>query len=58
MLKKMVVFFFETSAKTGENINHIFNAIAQKLPKNVQTQAADAIQILPQEEAGSDGCKC
>jgi Ras-related protein Rab-5C len=50
--------FFETSAKTGENINHIFNAIAQKLPKNVQTQAADAIQILPQEESSSEGCKC
>jgi len=50
--------FFETSAKTGENINNIFNAIAQKLPKNIQTQAADAIQILPQEESSGDGCKC
>jgi len=48
--------FYETSAKTGENINHIFNAIAQKLPKNVQPQAADAIQIISQEEVEKRGC--
>jgi len=48
--------FFETSAKTGENINHIFNAIAQKLPKNPQTQDPSVV-IIPQDEP-SDGCKC
>src|SRR4051794_37948631 len=30
--------FFETSAKTGENVTAIFQAIAKKLPKTVQMQ--------------------
>jgi len=48
--------FYETSAKTGENINHIFNAIAQKLPKNVQQGGQDAIQIISQEDQEKKGC--
>eukprot|EP00456_Euglypha_rotunda_P088876 TRINITY_DN9144_c0_g1_i13.p1 TRINITY_DN9144_c0_g1~~TRINITY_DN9144_c0_g1_i13.p1 ORF type:complete len:122 (-),score=22.09 TRINITY_DN9144_c0_g1_i13:110-475(-) len=48
--------FYETSAKTGENINHIFNAIAQKLPKNVSPQQTDPIQIISGEEQDKKGC--
>jgi len=48
--------FFETSAKTGENIVNIFTNIAKRLPKNVQVQTNDAIQILSQEEVERTSC--
>jgi len=48
--------FFETSAKSGENIINIFTSIAKRLPKNVQAQANDAIQILSQEEVERTSC--
>jgi len=48
--------FFETSAKTGEHINDIFTSIAKKLPKNVQVQNTDAIQIISQDEVEKSGC--
>jgi len=50
--------FFETSAKTGENVQNIFTAIARRLPKNVQVQANEAIHILSQEEAASHRTCC
>jgi len=50
--------FFETSAKTGENINAIFHQIAQKLPKNIQPQAADAIQIISQDDVENKSRCC
>jgi len=49
--------FYETSAKTGENINHIFNAIAQKLPKNVSSQPGDGPIIIQPDEPKKGCCK-
>jgi len=48
--------FFETSAKTGENIALIFQSIAKKLPKNVQTMPNESIHIISQDEV--QGSKC
>mmetsp|Transcript_1536 Transcript_1536/g.2205 ORF Transcript_1536/g.2205 Transcript_1536/m.2205 type:complete len:200 (+) Transcript_1536:59-658(+) len=48
--------FFETSAKTGANVQDIFVAIAQKLPKSVQPQQNDVIQIISTDENQSTGC--
>jgi len=48
--------FFETSAKTGENVNNIFQNIARKLPKNVQVQSTDNIQIISQDEVEKKSC--
>jgi len=49
--------FFETSAKTGENVNEIFTQIAQKLPKNVtQTQDQGITIINPDDGGKKTGC--
>jgi len=48
--------FFETSAKSGQNVNEIFTQIATKLPKNVQQAPSDSIQILSQDEVGGKKC--
>lgn len=48
--------FFETSAKSGENIQEMFTAIAKKLPKTVQVQNTDAIQIISSDEVERRGC--
>jgi len=50
--------FFETSAKTGENVNEIFTQIAQKLPKTVAPPISDAIQIIGQDDAQNKGKCC
>uniref|UniRef100_A0A7S3YFV0 Uncharacterized protein n=1 Tax=Lotharella globosa TaxID=91324 RepID=A0A7S3YFV0_9EUKA len=50
--------FFETSAKTGANVQEIFVAIAQKLPKNVQQQQNDTIQIISTEDSSRGGIGC
>jgi len=50
--------FFETSAKTGENVNAIFHQIAQKLPKNASPQPSDAIQIISEDEGSKKGGCC
>lgn len=49
--------FFETSAKTGENVISIFTQIAKKLPKNVQQPGGDNIVIVPQEDDSKGCCK-
>jgi Ras-related protein Rab-5C len=48
--------FYETSAKTGDNVGAIFTQIARKLPKNVQHQTADSIQIINQDDVEKGGC--
>ena len=48
--------FFETSAKTGENIVKIFEAIAERLPKHQQQQASDVIPIVAPEPAKKSCC--
>jgi len=51
--------FFETSAKTGENVNEIFTQIALKLPKNLPQPANnDHIQILEDTDRSSGKCAC
>ena len=48
--------FFETSAKTGENIISIFTAIAERLPKTQQQQTNESIQIVQSEPKRSPCC--
>jgi len=48
--------FFETSAKTGENVAAIFHAIAKKLPKTVQAQPNESIHIISQDEVEKSKC--
>jgi len=50
--------FFETSAKTGENVNEIFTQIASKLPKTATATGADAITIVGTDEAPTSKGKC
>ena len=48
--------FFETSAKTGENVQQMFQQIAMKLPKHVAPAAADDITIISPDEEKKKGC--
>ena len=48
--------FFETSAKSGENVLAMFQAIAIKLPKQQAPTAADDITIISPDEEKKKGC--
>jgi len=48
--------FYETSAKSGENVQTMFQQIAMKLPKNTQPQHNDDIQIISPDEVEKKGC--
>jgi Ras-related protein Rab-5C len=48
--------FFETSAKTGANVQQMFAQIAQRLPKQVAPQTADDIQIISPDEDKKKSC--
>jgi small GTP-binding protein len=48
--------FFETSAKTGENVEQMFRSIAMKLPKSIQDPPPDSIRIISPEEEPPTGC--
>eukprot|EP00823_Brevimastigomonas_motovehiculus_P002827 TRINITY_DN1678_c0_g1_i1.p1 TRINITY_DN1678_c0_g1~~TRINITY_DN1678_c0_g1_i1.p1 ORF type:complete len:201 (-),score=26.15 TRINITY_DN1678_c0_g1_i1:407-1009(-) len=51
--------FFETSAKSGDNIYNMFLAIAKKLPKTSQNQSQDSITIRTLDETKEPSkCKC
>eukprot|EP00479_Gromia_sphaerica_P008359 TRINITY_DN3137_c0_g1_i1.p2 TRINITY_DN3137_c0_g1~~TRINITY_DN3137_c0_g1_i1.p2 ORF type:complete len:67 (-),score=15.22 TRINITY_DN3137_c0_g1_i1:82-282(-) len=49
--------FYETSAKTGQNIHEIFRAIAEKLPTEPQPSDRDggSIEIIP-DNGDTGGC--
>lgn len=49
--------FFETSAKTGENINDVFRAIAEKLPKHQPAAAAAANNVSITDDFSNDNSK-
>jgi len=49
--------FFETSAKTGENVGSIFTQIATKLPKNEQAQTENTVEFAHQDEDPKGCCK-
>jgi len=48
--------FFETSAKTGTNVQDIFKQIAEKLPTHVNTNPDPSIQIVSKDDTSSGGC--
>jgi len=48
--------FFETSAKSGENVNAVFNEIAKKLPKNLQPSGEKTIQIITTDDPKHKTC--
>lgn len=50
--------FFETSAKTSENIKEIFRALAEKVPHSAPPQASTGVVIPPEEPPSSKGCPC
>jgi len=49
------ILFYETSAKTGANIQEAFRSIAEKLPSQPKGAGADRIEIIGQP-ATSRGC--
>lgn len=50
------IFFFETSAKTNQNVTELFTHIAKKLPKQVQPKAQPSVTLVAQEEPKKKGC--
>jgi len=51
------LIFFETSAKTGDNVQAMFHQIALKLPKNqTTTHMNDEIQIISPDEQEKKSC--
>lgn len=60
------LLFFETSAKTAENVKELFAAIARKLPldqagpRNIRSSTREGVNLRP-EAAGTQGagaCNC
>ena len=60
------LLFFETSAKTAENVRELFTAIARKLPleqagaRNMRSNPRPGVDLRP-ETAGTQGagaCNC
>lgn len=60
------LLFFETSAKTAENVRDLFTAIARKLPleqagaRNLRVGARPGVDLRPEAPGtqGAGGCNC
>jgi len=49
--------FFETSAKSGENVNAVFQEIAKKLPKQTVTPYSNTIDVVDSKPDKKSCCK-
>lgn len=65
--KEANLLFFETSAKTAENVKELFTAIAKKLPldqagpRGLRAGPRQGVDLRPKEDAnkvGAGGCQC
>ena len=60
------LLFFETSAKSAENVRELFSAIARKLPldqagpRNIRTGARTGVDLRPEAPGtqGAGACNC
>ncbi|KAI9774492.1 MAG: GTP-binding protein of the rab/ypt [Candelina submexicana] len=60
------LLFFETSAKTAENVRELFTAIARKLPldqagpRNIRSGPRPGVDLRPESSGtqGAGGCNC
>src|SRR3954471_1236911 len=60
------LLFFETSAKTSENVRELFTAIAKKLPldqagpRNIRSGPRPGVDLRPEtaNTQGAGGCNC
>ena len=61
------LLFFETSAKTAENVRELFTSIAKKLPldqagpRNSRAGGRGGVELRPETsgtQAGGPGCAC
>lgn len=51
------LLFFETSAKSGQNVNEVFHALASKLPKHVPVDSKKSVLAAAAEDSQpSNGC--
>lgn len=64
--KEAGLLFFETSAKTAENVKELFTAIAKKLPldqagpRNIRSGPRPGVDLRPEASntQGAGGCNC
>ena len=63
--KEAGLLFFETSAKTSENVKDLFTAIARKLPleqagaRNMRSNPRPGVDLRPEASATQGGaCNC
>lgn len=64
--KEAGLLFFETSAKTSENVRDLFTAIARKLPleqagaRNLRSNPRQGVNLRPESAGtqGAGGCNC
>lgn len=54
------LLYFETSAKTGENVNEMFRAIAERMPidEEVERRQREERRAIDIERAQQQGCAC